>query len=501
MRLALLAWLTAAVLGDGEVSEVSFPVNRVVVISGGNRGLGLGIAKAVLEEDMAAHVVILAREEAAAKAAASELQGRATGVQCDVTSDASVNAAVDRIKHIGGRGMLSLVNNAGVAMDLPWTPPPWPKHAAQVTMDVNVYGVHRLTTALLPLLEESADGRVVFVASHSGRVNMAQMASEPRERLISDYLKWEEIDSMAKRFTREYEAAAVANAMSVGPDLPFLSHSGLYLQSYGFSKALVAAWSRVLAKSHPKLLSVSLCPGLVKTDMTHGYPGAIPMLSPDEAGRTPAWLAAGGPRPAVPGETENHSPSRGVAAFYLADRSVVSFIEGSVPPAAPAPATKEEPTADEADGWQVPPEQAVVSAAGDKERCGDGDADTPAIIIGAGRVGSLLKELGCEGDILLRRGDPFPSDAPLNMPIYVTPYNDQLPGIIDATPLDRRKDLVFMQNGMLLDYLARLGLRSNTQAILYLAIETVGSPVMVTPLDPPLTPIPPPSDPPPPCGE
>ena len=114
MRLALLAWLTAAVLGDGEVSEVSFPVNRVVVISGGNRGLGLGIAKAVLEEDMAAHVVILAREEAAAKAAASELQGRATGVQCDVTSDASVNAAVDRIKHIGGRGMLSLVNKAGV---------------------------------------------------------------------------------------------------------------------------------------------------------------------------------------------------------------------------------------------------------------------------------------------------------------------------------------------------------------------------------------------------
>lgn len=167
MQPALVAWLTAAMLGNVDATQ-TFPVNRVVVISGGNRGLGLGIAKAVLVEDNEAHVVILARDEKAAKEAAEQLDGRATGVQCDVTNDESVKTAVERIKHIGGRGMLSLVNNAGVAMDLPWTPSPWPKDAARLTMEVNVFGVHRLTTALMPLLEESADGRIVFVASHAG---------------------------------------------------------------------------------------------------------------------------------------------------------------------------------------------------------------------------------------------------------------------------------------------------------------------------------------------
>jgi hypothetical protein len=69
-------------------------------------------------------------------------------------------------------------------------------------------------------------------------------------------------------------------------------------------------------------------------------------------------------------------------------------------------------------------------------------ADCPSIVVGGGRIGSLLHSLGGHADdVLLRRGDPFPS-SPADGPIYVTTRNDDLQGVIDATPPNRRQDLV-----------------------------------------------------------
>jgi len=100
-------------------------------------------------------------------------------------------------------------------------------------------------------------------------------------------------------------------------------------------------------------------------------------------------------------------------------------------------------------------------------------ADVPSIIVGGGRIGSLLADLGVEGDTVLRRGDAFP-EAPAAGPIYVTTRNNDLAGVIEATPPHRREDLVFMQNGMLLKFLAEQGLSANTQVLLYLAVAKLG---------------------------
>ena len=138
-------------------------------------------------------------------------------------------------------------------------------------------------------------------------------------------------------------------------------------------------------------------------------------------------------------------------------------------------------------------------------------ADCPSIVVGGGRIGSMLHGLGGhEGDVLLRRGEPFPS-TPAEGPIYVTTRNDDLQGVIDATPEHRREDLVrpsfsgcteccppcdppdlsslvhalrdirnftqvFMQNGMLGKFLESNGLASNTQVLLYLAVAKLGEP-------------------------
>lgn len=59
-------------------------------------------------------------------------------------------------------------------------------------------------------------------------------------------------------------------------------------------------------------------------------------------------------------------------------------------------------------------------------------------------------------------------------PIYICTRNDALQGIVDATPPERRADLVFMQNGMLGSFLDDNGLSANTQVLLYLAVSKLG---------------------------
>ena len=59
-------------------------------------------------------------------------------------------------------------------------------------------------------------------------------------------------------------------------------------------------------------------------------------------------------------------------------------------------------------------------------------------------------------------------------PIYVCTRNNDLEAIIASTPDDRKQDLVFMQNGILSEYLASKGLSDNTQALVYFAVSKTG---------------------------
>lgn len=101
---------------------------------------------------------------------------------------------------------------------------------------------------------------------------------------------------------------------------------------------------------------------------------------------------------------------------------------------------------------------------------------SPAIIVGGGRIGSLLYDLGggC-GDVLMKRDDPFPT-SPSEGPIYVCTRNDALADVVAKTPESRRSDLVFLQNGMLGDFLEEQGLPEASQVLVYLAVAKLGEP-------------------------
>jgi hypothetical protein len=64
----------------------------------------------------------------------------------------------------------------------------------------------------------------------------------------------------------------------------------------------------------------------------------------------------------------------------------------------------------------------------------------------------------------MRRGDAFPASMPAGTPILVATRNDALQGVVDGTPAERRRDLVFMQNGMLQPWQEARGLGDATQA-------------------------------------
>jgi NAD(P)-dependent dehydrogenase (short-subunit alcohol dehydrogenase family) len=87
-----------------------------ILITGGNRGLGLAYAKALLSSSkgQAYRILITARSSERAQEAAKALDAeRVKGYGCDVESQEQVDALVERLEKDEGQLDL-LINNAGM---------------------------------------------------------------------------------------------------------------------------------------------------------------------------------------------------------------------------------------------------------------------------------------------------------------------------------------------------------------------------------------------------
>lgn len=92
-------------------------------------------------------------------------------------------------------------------------------------------------------------------------------------------------------------------------------------------------------------------------------------------------------------------------------------------------------------------------------------------IVGSGRIGGLLAQVG--ESVVVGREDTIDPNG--SGPILLTTRNDVLADIVQKCPENRRKDLVFMQNGYLDNFLESMDLKENTQALLYLAVTAKGA--------------------------
>jgi len=151
---------------------------RVAVVTGANKGIGLEIARQLAREGV--RVYLGARDEARGREAAEKLRGEgldARPLRLDVTDDASVAAAAAFVDEDAGR-LDILVNNAGIAID-DGPPSRVSMDALRCTYETNVFGLVRVTQALLPLLRRSDAGRIVNLSSGLGSLALNSDPSWP----------------------------------------------------------------------------------------------------------------------------------------------------------------------------------------------------------------------------------------------------------------------------------------------------------------------------------
>ncbi|HET7398147.1 MAG TPA: SDR family NAD(P)-dependent oxidoreductase [Intrasporangium sp.] len=142
-------------------------LTAVVTGAGSTRGIGRATAHALAAAGW--NVAILDLDEASAKDAAHDVSQRsdaqAWGLGCDVTDEASVEAALAVLAGTGTPPVGALVNNAGITSPTPFlevSGAEWDRIFA-----VNVRGAYNLTRRVAPGMAERGFGRIVFLSSVS----------------------------------------------------------------------------------------------------------------------------------------------------------------------------------------------------------------------------------------------------------------------------------------------------------------------------------------------
>lgn len=212
---------------------------RIAVVTGANRGIGYEISRQLGQ--LGVTVVMTARDKEKGEEAYKQLKLEGLDVHfhsLDVTNESSIQKLAFFLKEQFG-SIDSLINNAGISIDGNKNVLEANVDTFRKTMETNVYGPLRLSQALVPLLQESGDGRIVNVSSGMGAI--------------------EEL--------------------------------GGWSPSYSLSKTALNALTIQLADELQGVgvLVNSMCPGWVRTDMG----GTSAPRSVAEGADTAVWLATG----------------------------------------------------------------------------------------------------------------------------------------------------------------------------------------------------------------
>lgn len=217
-----------------------------ILVTGGNSGIGLALCKQLAVENKC-HVFLGSRSVQKGEAAVKGILDAAPNVnvelvQIDVSDDKSVTTAAQMLqKRLGSQKLYGLVNNAGTGLSHGTT--------GETMVNVNTYGTKRVTEAFLPLLMDSG-ARIVNVGSGAGPMWCSNASSEDKQAMTDSNVTWEQIENL---FARLREAGTLEEFVA-----------------YGASKAAVAAYTAIVARNHPNIISSCVTPGFIATSITVG---------------------------------------------------------------------------------------------------------------------------------------------------------------------------------------------------------------------------------------
>lgn len=176
-------WVIGAILGVGALAALNtfkksrrqydFK-NRVVLITGGSRGLGLVLARQLADEG--ARLAICARNSEELKRARTDLETHGAevfDVVCDLRNQVEILRMVKAVRaHYGQIDVL--INNAGVIQVGPLELQT--QEDFKEAMDIHFWAPFNTMQAVLPEMRERGEGRIVNIASIGGKVPVPHLA-------------------------------------------------------------------------------------------------------------------------------------------------------------------------------------------------------------------------------------------------------------------------------------------------------------------------------------
>jgi len=244
---------------------------KVILITGGNKGIGKATCKTLLQQHPGIHVLLGSRDVEKGKQAASDITAHSksffdssciTVIQLDVTSDSSVQAAAQLVTSFGCK-LYGIVNNAAVS--------PCTGTSCNNLLDTNYYGPRRINNAFAPLLVRPG-GRIVNVSSVgaptylSGCLFCFGVKGKRRElhnKLANPCrhgLGVKDLDNLANREALELCKPTLGTFVGA-PILRPKDHA------YQLSKAFLNAYTVLHSKAEPDLIINSCCTGFIDTDL------------------------------------------------------------------------------------------------------------------------------------------------------------------------------------------------------------------------------------------
>lgn len=237
---------------------------RVILVTGANKGIGFYVVKKLLNESSSDNTIILlgSRDLQRGQDALEQL-GSPSNVhllQLDMSSKESINQAINEIKDKYDGQLDIVINNAGVLYK------ELTVEAAQKTFSINYYGIKLFNELLFPIIREN--GRIINVSSQLAAMVLYESSTALQEKYTSPTLTIEELDKLVEDFT----AAIETNILD---DLGY--HNTTSTTIYGVSKAALNALSQIEARewsTAKNLLVLSVSPGFCATNMTEYSSGA-----------------------------------------------------------------------------------------------------------------------------------------------------------------------------------------------------------------------------------